>query len=578
MDEEESLQGSPSKRVGFTTVVPFGDNGITDESAASRIQARFWDKSSRTRLMEEARAKANILESTRGKMGEFAAAKKIQALVRGRRARRPTITLTDANDERLREEKRIAAAEKAAIDAAVKQKSKFNGGEAKRDRGWFYEALIHKPTRLFIFDVAYRAIYLDKKAFPHFRRWVLIPSGYWRVAYAYLVLFVALADVLLCSTAISYCRQVYYGPLNIAISLLFLLDMALSFLTAYPTKDASLEMRPKYIAIRYLRTSFLLHLPGLLPLELAGESSPRLMAWQYVRVLRFFHVWLRHDSFRSVTSTSNDGILDAFKYFILTAMVAHCCSCVFFSLAVVDSPVCMINPSTGWLTPLDDEQVSAAIEVHNEYDYTSFIPLADETWRMVSNVYIYYLYATVAMLLGDGGAAKTRNTQAVSVIILVVGNITFSVVFSKIILALQAQTAARDAYASKMLAVNDAMESQGVAKHLQRRVRRFFEFKFMLMAGLDDPATSYICELPNAMRVDIMTSLYSGMLNEVPLFKGCSTSVISSLAQQLRTHLILPDEIVIKEGCVGNSMYLCVHGLLTPAPLASLASSLTCLV
>ena len=37
--------------------------------------------------------------------------------------------------------------------------------------------------------------------------------------------------------------------------------------------------------------------------------------------------------------------------------------------------------------------------------------------------------------------------------------------------------------------------------------------------------------------------------------------VISSLAQQLQSLIILPDEVVIKEGCVGNSMYFIRRGL-----------------
>ena len=121
----------------------------------------------------------------------------------------------------------------------------------------------------------------------------------------------------------------------------------------------------------------------------------------------------------------------------------------------------------------------------------------------------YYAYATVGMLLGDGGAAKSRATQMCSIVIMLSGNVMLAIVFSKIILAIQAQSAARDAYSNKMRAINDAMSSQGVPSRLQRRVRRFFEFKYMLMAGLDDPATSYISELPNALRVDIMDGLYA---------------------------------------------------------------------
>ena len=89
-----------------------------------------------------------------------------------------------------------------------------------------------------------------------------------------------------------------------------------------------------------------------------------------------------------------------------------------------------------------------------------------------------------------------------------------SVVFSKIILSLSQASHARDEYARRMTDVNHAMESQGVSVRLQRRVRRFFEFKFMQPAAAD-PAKSYIAELPNAMRVDLMTSLYNKMLHQV---------------------------------------------------------------
>ena len=64
-----------------------------------------------------------------------------------------------------------------------------------------------------------------------------------------------------------------------------------------------------------------------------------------------------------------------------------------------------------------------------------------------------------------------------------------------------------------MRAINVSMRSQGVVPSLQRRVRRFFEFKWISMHGDDDTATSYISELPNGIRVDLMISLYSGIIS-----------------------------------------------------------------
>ena len=479
-----------------------------------------------------------------------AAATKIQALIRGKNQRQSTREIEQKENAERR------AAEQKYIESIVQQKSLFN---RDRDRGIWEYLLPRKPTRLFMLDVAYRAIKFDKKAYPDLNTWMLVPSGFWRVVWAYVLLLTATCDVVLCCYSISYCRSRYKGPPNVLIQIFFTVDMLLSFLTAYPTTDASLELRPRRIAIRYMRSSFPLHMVGLLPLELLAPYSSALSAWQALRIFRWFDVWIKHDAFRSVTTTGNDGFLEGVKYFVLFIVVAHVLSCAFLSLAIA-SPVCYCSP-LGALPTLPIDHVVIAIEEHNAFDPINALVLEETSRLNAYNLYVYYLYATVAMLLGDAGAAKTAVTQQVSIIILFVGNITLAIVFSKIILALQTASAARDAYARRMRSMNDAMASQNVPTGLQRRVHRFFEFKFMLTAGLDDPATSYIAELPNGMKVDLMRSLYSEMLMKVPLFKGTSESVISSLAQQLVTMIILPDEIVIKEGCVGNSMYFIRRGL-----------------
>ena len=136
--------------------------------------------------------------------------------------------------------------------------------------------LPRKPTRLFIFDISFDAIEHDpsyRKRRGFLGKFVLLPSGWWRVLFAYCLLTAACIDVFLVSTSMAYCKRPYFGPPNLVITILFAIEMALGFCTAYPTKDASLEMRPKMIALQYLRTSFFLELPGLLPLERLSDAS-----------------------------------------------------------------------------------------------------------------------------------------------------------------------------------------------------------------------------------------------------------------------------------------------------------------
>ena len=88
-------------------------------------------------------------------------------------------------------------------------------------------------------------------------------------------------------------------------------------------------------------------------------------------------------------------------------------SCVFFSLAVAN-PVCEVIPG-GKMRPRDnDDFVMPALWEHNKFDPQNALKATDDAWTNCRNLYVYYLYATVAMLMGDAGAAKTWSTQTIA--------------------------------------------------------------------------------------------------------------------------------------------------------------------
>lgn len=58
-------------------------------------------------------------------------------------------------------------------------------------------------------------------------------------------------------------------------------------------------------------------------------------------------------------------------------------------------------------------------------------------------------------------------------------------------------------------------------------------------------------------------------LAQVPLFAPCSGDIIAMLAQRLQTVVYMPDELVIKEGLVGNSMYF-IQQAAAPTPIVRL--------
>ena len=96
-----------------------------------------------------------------------------------------------------------------------------------------------------------------------------------------------------------------------------------------------------------------------------------------------------------------------------------------------------------------------------------------------------------------------------------------------------------------------------LATFYRQRVRRFYEFMWLYLHGNNtlEERDDYLKELPTGLRVDITVSLFAHILSRVPLFATCQMDTIAMLAQRLQPVVYMPDEIVLKQGLVGSSMY-----------------------
>ena len=180
-----------------------------------------------------------------------------------------------------------------------------------------------------------------------------------------------------------------------------------------------------------------------------------------------------------------------------------------------------------------------------------------------------------------------------------------------------------------MSQVNESMAHQDVPHELRTRVRRFFEFRWLALMG-GSQSTSYVDELPNGLKADLMACCYAKSLRQVrsplllpsphlissslissslitpsplhltspplphltsssplphlsqrvavqvPFFAECSPTVIAQLSQHLYSYICMPDELVVKQGCIGNSMYfiqVCSRPSSSPPLLRSSSSA-----
>jgi len=132
-------------------------------------------------------------------------------------------------------------------------------------------------------------------------------------------------------------------------------------------------------------------------------------------------------------------------------------------------------------------------------------------------LYTYYLFGAFGMLLGETTAARNTRARQVSILIMLVGNLLFALVFSEVMIALSNLTRTRDRYAERMRMINERMGQEQLPRRLQRRVRRFYEFMWMHMRGMTADKHGYLADLPNGLRVDVSIELFSEFLKQA----GC---------------------------------------------------------
>ena len=215
----------------------------------------------------------------------------------------------------------------ANIGKAGQHESLLNA-EAPRGR-------VSKPTRLYVLDVMARA---QRMGMPqnYYSGWV--PSGVWRVYWKTVLLVASTFDVTLCSCSVAFCQQAYgvessSSALNAAIYWLvqigFAFDMWVHFRTAVVLSGGLLELNRRRIAIRYLRSTFVLDLLGLLPLELCIDDlrRRRLISWQWMHLPRWFIRWYSYDDFTSITNTEFDKHIAFFKCSCHSTLALHTRTC-----------------------------------------------------------------------------------------------------------------------------------------------------------------------------------------------------------------------------------------------------------
>ena len=102
------------------------------------------------------------------------------------------------------------------------------------------------------------------------------------------------------------------------------------------------------------------------------------------------------------------------------------------------------------------------------------------------------------------------------------------------------------------------MRNKRLPRDLRRRVLSFYQFHQSSMNILDNE--DVLIGLPRAMRMQINLLMHKPVFVKLPLFWLCTEEEMLLIVQRLRPCLIMPGEMMLKEGTIGAGLFLLMKG------------------
>jgi len=129
--------------------------------------------------------------------------------------------------------------------------------------------------------------------------------------------------------------------------------------------------------------------------------------------------------------------------------------------------------------------------------------------------------------------------------------------FSSTVASLDALAAEKK---EKEIRIRSFLKRHRIPSSLQSQIVHYYDYVWQ--SG-QETADQIFEGLPPLLMSQLQVNLKRRLVDSVDMFKDCSTISVIALVRRLSTILVIPDEIVMKRGDVGNSMFFVRNGSLS---------------
>ncbi|XP_077978719.1 uncharacterized protein LOC144434138 [Glandiceps talaboti] len=320
---------------------------------------------------------------------------------------------------------------------------------------------------------------------------------------------------------------------------IFWLEIYIKFHVSYSDRYAELEKDFVKVSNHYLKQTngFLVDLIASLPVDLfalCGSSvQSRYMALSMLRLIHLLRLIRVSNFFTSWEKELNINVLFVrlCKFFVELFIVIHLFASIWY---VIACPLgnCMAGT---WA--------------------------ANEGKSCILQQYCDCIYWCVATMTSTGYGdihAYSIGEMLFASFVMIVGQLIFGFILGNIASTLANAESNRVAYEEHLTGIKDHMHDQGLPSKLQKKVVSYYDYIWMRNKGVD--IKNLLKDSPSCMHAAIWLGANEHLLKKVAMFKGAEDSFFRTLSPMLRQVLTMPNDYMVRQGDVGDEMYLIHRG------------------
>ncbi|XP_034046370.1 potassium voltage-gated channel subfamily H member 4a [Thalassophryne amazonica] len=335
---------------------------------------------------------------------------------------------------------------------------------------------------------------------------------------------------------------------DIAVELLFMLDIILNFCTTYVSQSGQVVYDARSICIHYCTTWFFVDLIAALPFDLLYAFNITVTSLVHllktVRLLRLLRLLQKLDRYSQYSAVVLTLLMSVF------ALLAHWMACVWYVIGRKE--IESSDPVTweiGWL-----QELGKRLET----------PYINSTvgGPSMPSAYIASLYFTLSSLTSVGFGNVCANTEAekiFSICIMLIGALMHAVVFGNVTAIIQRMYSRRSLYHTRMKDLKDFIRVHRLPQQLKQRMLEYFQATWSVNNGIN--ANELLHDFPDELRADIAMYLNKDIL-QLPVFERASRGCLRSLSLHIKTSFCAPGEYLIRHGDALQANYFVCSGSL----------------